>query len=69
MEALKPAEDGRVAAPKKYPDELRERAVRMVMDLRKDPLTVRDSGMSARPRQRHERPGRRNGMIGMSIGS
>jgi transposase len=41
MEALKPSEDGLVAAPKKYPDELRERAVRMVMDLRKDPLTAR----------------------------
>ncbi|MDX6265002.1 MAG: hypothetical protein QOH84_6690, partial [Kribbellaceae bacterium] len=28
-------------APKKYPDELRERAVRMVLDLRKDPLAAR----------------------------
>ena len=41
MEALIPSEDGSVAAPKKYPDELRERAVRMVMDLRRDPLTAR----------------------------
>ena len=30
-----------MAAPRKYPDELRERAVRMVMDLRRDPLTSR----------------------------
>jgi transposase len=29
MEALNPSEDGQVPAPKKYPDELRERAVRM----------------------------------------
>lgn len=28
-------------APKKYPDELRERAVRMVLDLRSDPVTAR----------------------------
>ena len=30
-----------MAAPTKYPDELRDRAVRMVMDLRRDPLTPR----------------------------
>ena len=30
-----------MAAPRKYPDELRERAVRMVLDLRRDPLTSR----------------------------
>lgn len=30
-----------MAAPRKYPDELRERAVRMVVDLRKDPVTAR----------------------------
>jgi transposase len=41
MEALNPSEDGQVPAPKKYPDELRERAVRMVLDLRKDPLAAR----------------------------
>lgn len=28
-------------APKKYPDELRERAVRMVLELRSDPATAR----------------------------
>jgi len=28
-----------MAAPRKYPDELRERAVRMAVDARKDPLT------------------------------
>lgn len=28
-----------MAAPRKYPDELRERAIRMVMDLRRDPGT------------------------------
>jgi transposase len=41
MEALNPSEDGVVPAPKKYPDELRDRAVRMVLDLRADPLTSR----------------------------
>lgn len=28
-----------MAAPRKYPDELRERAIRMAVDLRKDPAT------------------------------
>lgn len=28
-----------MAAPRKYPDELRERAVRMALDARKDPAT------------------------------
>jgi transposase len=28
-----------MAAPRKYPDELRERAIRMAMDLRRDPST------------------------------
>jgi len=28
-----------MAAPRKYPDELRERAVRMAVDLRRDPAT------------------------------
>ncbi len=28
-----------MAAPRKYPDELRERAVRMAVDARKDPAT------------------------------
>ena len=28
-----------MAAPKKYPDELRERAIRMAVDLRRDPAT------------------------------
>lgn len=28
-----------MAAPKKYPDELRERATRMALDLRQDPAT------------------------------
>jgi transposase len=41
MEALIPSEDGTVPAPRKYPDELRERAVRMVLDLQQDPVTAR----------------------------
>ena len=28
-----------MAAPRKYPDELRERAIRMTVDLRRDPVT------------------------------
>jgi len=28
-----------MAAPRKYPDELRERAIRMAVDLRRDPTT------------------------------
>ncbi|WP_183093192.1 transposase [Nocardioides stalactiti] len=28
-----------MAAPRKYPDELRERAIRMAVDLRRDPAT------------------------------
>ena len=28
-----------MVAPRKYPDELRERAVRMVLDAKQDPLT------------------------------
>ena len=28
-----------MAAPKKYPDELRERAIRLVLDAKKDPAT------------------------------
>jgi transposase-like protein len=32
MEALKPRESGSVPAPKKYPDELRERAKRLVAE-------------------------------------
>jgi transposase len=28
-----------MAAPRKYPDELRERAIRMAIDLRRDPAT------------------------------
>lgn len=28
-----------MAAPRKYPDELRDRAVRMAVDARKDPVT------------------------------
>jgi transposase len=41
MEALNPSEDGPVPAPRKYPDQLRERAVRMVLDLQADPATAR----------------------------
>ncbi len=33
MEALKPRKGGAVPAPKKYPDELRERAIRFALDL------------------------------------
>ncbi len=36
MEALKPRKGGAVPAPKKYPDELRERAVRMVFEVREE---------------------------------
>ncbi|OJV81704.1 MAG: transposase [Cellulomonas sp. 73-92] len=28
-----------MAAPRKYPDELRERAIRMTVDMRRDPVT------------------------------
>jgi transposase len=28
-----------MAAPRRYPDELRERAIRMAVDLRRDPAT------------------------------
>ncbi len=34
MEALKPRESGSVPAPRKYPDEMRERAQRMVAEAR-----------------------------------
>jgi transposase len=36
MEALKLWENEIVVAPKKYPDELRERAVRLVMQIREE---------------------------------
>ena len=39
MEALNPRRMRVVAAPRKYPDELRERAVRLVLDAREDPVT------------------------------
>src|SRR6476469_10309709 len=39
MEALNPRRMRVMAAPRKYPDELRERAIRMAMDLRRDPGT------------------------------
>lgn len=29
-----------MAAPRKYPDELRERAIRLAVDLRRDPATT-----------------------------
>jgi transposase len=35
-----------MAAPRKYPDELRERAIRLAVDARKDPATL--SGALAR---------------------
>src|SRR5215217_6294945 len=34
MEALIPGEDGAMSAPRKYPQELRDRAVRMVFEIR-----------------------------------
>ena len=37
MEALNPREGGVVSAPRKYPDELRERAVRLVSDMVEGP--------------------------------
>ena len=39
MEALIAREDEGMAAPRKYPDELRERATRMAVDARRDPAT------------------------------
>jgi transposase len=39
MEALDPQRMGVMAAPRKYPDELREHAVRLVVDAKKDPVT------------------------------
>jgi transposase len=39
MEALIPREDESLAAPRKYPEELRERAIKMAVDLRRDPAT------------------------------
>ena len=41
MEALNPRRMRVMAAPRKYPDELRERAIRMAIDARKDPRPVR----------------------------
>ena len=37
MEAPNPRKGGVMPAPRKYPDELRERAIRLVMDLVEDP--------------------------------
>ena len=39
MEALNPRKMRVMAAPRKYPEELRERAIRMAVDLRRDPST------------------------------
>jgi transposase len=39
MEALNPWRMRVVAAPRKYPDELRDRATRMAVELRQDPET------------------------------
>jgi transposase len=39
MEALNPWRMRVMAAPRKYPDELRERATRMAVDARRDPAT------------------------------
>ncbi|RFU19660.1 hypothetical protein D0Z06_20000 [Geodermatophilus marinus] len=39
MEALNPRRMRFMAAPRKYPDELRERATRMAVDARRDPAT------------------------------
>jgi transposase len=39
MEALNPWRMRVMAAPRKYPDELRERATRMAVEARKDPAT------------------------------
>lgn len=41
MEALKPGKDQSMPAPRKYPDELRERAVRMVLEVRAETGTNR----------------------------
>lgn len=37
MEALYPREDESQVAPRKYPEELRERAIRLAVDARRDP--------------------------------
>jgi transposase-like protein len=37
MEVLNPRRMRVMAAPRKYPDELRERAIRLTVDARKDP--------------------------------
>ena len=37
MEALIPRKGGQMPAPRKYPDELRDRAVRLVMDMVEQP--------------------------------
>ncbi len=39
MEALNPRRMRAMAAPRKYPDELRERAIRLTVDARKDPAS------------------------------
>jgi transposase len=39
MEALNPRRMRVMAAPRKYPEELRERAIRMAVDARRDPVT------------------------------
>jgi transposase len=39
MEALNPRKMRVMAAPRKYPDELRERAIRLALGAKKDPVT------------------------------
>jgi transposase len=39
MEALIPRKDESHGAPRRYPEELRERAIRMAVELRRDPAT------------------------------
>lgn len=40
MDTIKLEGQWSMAAPKKYPDELRERAVRLTLEARKDPATA-----------------------------
>jgi transposase len=43
MEALNPRRMRVMGAPRKYPPELRERAIRMTLEARRDPLSARQA--------------------------
>ena len=48
MEALKPRKGGAVPAPRKYPEELRERAIRFALDLVEGPEKLSVNGACKR---------------------